>query len=113
MKRLSFLFLLIVFLGSGSSSEGEAAQGDLKKGKALYFTHCVECHGPDGQGHGSWPFSPSPADLTAPSIQEKSDYALWKSVHEGVPNSAMGSWKWVLSDREEAHLLTYVQSLAP
>ena len=113
MKTLSLFFMVSIFAGTSIASEACAAQGDLKKGKALYFIHCVECHGPDGQGNGSWPFSPSPADLTAPSIQEKSDYALWKSVHEGVPNSAMGSWKWVLSDREEAHLLTYVQSLVP
>ncbi len=111
MNTLSQFIMFSVFIGILCVSEGNAAQGDLIKGKALYFIHCVECHGPDGQGNGTWPFSPSPADLTAPSIQKKSDYALWKSVHEGVTNSAMGSWKWVLSDTEEAHILTYVQSL--
>ena len=112
MKTLFFLIILSAALGSVGTFDGRAAQGDLKKGKALYFIHCVECHGPDGKGNGAWPFSPSPPDLTAPSIQGKSDYVLWKSVHEGVPNSAMGSWKWDLSDREEAHLLIYIQSLA-
>lgn len=106
------MFMFCVGMGSVPFSEGNAAQGDRKMGKALYFTHCVDCHGPNGKGSGSWPFYPPPADLTARRIQEKSDYALWKSVHDGVPNSAMGSWKWVLSDKEEAHLLTYVQSLA-
>ncbi len=109
MKNLVFFFIFVT--ASGLFSEGHSAQGDLKKGKDLYFLHCVECHGPEGNGNGAWPFSPSPTDLTTPRVQEKSDYALWKSVHDGVKDSAMGGWKWVLSDREEAHLLTYVQSL--
>ena len=111
MKFLSLCVMLSVCLGSVHVSQVQAAQADLKKGKALYFTHCVDCHGPDGKGKGSWPFSRSPADLTAPNIQEKSNYELWESVHDGVPDSAMGSWKWVLSDREELHILTYIQSL--
>ena len=111
MKILFCLFMLSMILGVGYNSQGRAAQGDLKKGKTLYFIYCVECHGPHGKGNGSWPFSPPPVDLTLPIIQQKSDYALWKSLHDGVPNSAMVSWKWVLTDREEAHLLAYVQSL--
>ena len=111
MKVHSLFITLSVLVGIFCVLEGNAAQGDLKKGKALYFTHCVDCHGPDGKGKGSWPFSRSPADLTAPNIQEKSNYELWESVHDGVPDSAMGSWKWVLSDREELHILTYIQSL--
>ena len=112
MNTLSQFIMLSVFIGNFCGSEGIAAQGDLKKGKALYGKYCEKCHGADGKG-GYLQFDPPTADLTAPDIQKKSDYALWESIHQGVVNRTMGSWKWVLSDEEGAHLLTYVQSLVP
>lgn len=54
MKSLSLCVMLSVCLESVHVSQGQAAQGDLKKGKALYFTHCVDCYGPDDKGNGSW-----------------------------------------------------------
>ena len=110
MKTLSLFIILSLGLGSVGISDGTAAQGDLRKGKALYGRYCEGCHGADGKG-GFLQSDPPAADLTAQDIQQKSDYALWESIHQGVVNRAMGSWKWVLSDEEGAHLLTYVQSL--
>ena len=92
--------------------EALATKSDTKKGKALYMKHCAVCHGPSGLGDGYLLFDPPVADLTSPAIQGKSDDELWHSVHDGVSNTAMGTWKFVLSDREISLVLAYVRSLA-
>ena len=84
----------------------------LKKEKTLYMKHCEVCHGPNGKGDGYLFFDPPVANLTSPEIQKKSDEELWHSVHDGVSNTAMGTWKFVLTDAEISLVLSYVRSLA-
>jgi len=115
MSFLLKVFIIIVmafphFLYSG---EMLAVMGDVQKGQALYVKHCAVCHGPEGKGDGYLLFNPPVADLTSPEIQKKSDYELWRSVHEGASNTAMGTWKWALSEKEIVMVLAYVRSLAP
>ena len=89
-----------------------AVERDLEGGKALFKKHCVVCHGSEGKGDGYTLFNPPVADLSSPDIQKKTDFELWQSIHDGLPNTAMGTWKWVLSNAEAAHVLAYVRSLA-
>lgn len=112
MKRFFILFMslvLVLFLIPGMSL---AEEGDFKEGRALYLKHCKVCHGSGGKGDGYTHFNPPVADLTASKIQKKSDKELWESIHMGVSNSAMGMWRFVLSDEEIALVLGYVRSLA-
>ena len=113
MKFFSGLFIITLALALSSlEQEAVAVERDLEKGKALYVKHCAVCHGAEGKGDGYTQFDPPVADLTSPDIQKKSDAELWRSVHEGVSNTAMGTWKLVLSDEEIAMVLAYVRSLA-
>jgi len=57
--------------------------------------------------------SPPVADLTSPVVQGKLDARLFKSVHDGQPNTAMGAWREALSDGEIWDALAYVRTLAP
>ena len=112
MKRFLGLFIvlaLLVFLLPGGAL---AEEGDLKKGMTLYLKHCKVCHGPEGKGDGYTLFNPPVADLTSSKIQKKSDKELWESIHMGISNTAMGMWRFVLSDEEIALVLGYVRSLA-
>lgn len=112
MKRPFVLIIglvLLVFLLPGASF---AEEGDLKAGRTLYLKHCKVCHGPEGKGDGYTLFNPPVADLTSSKIQKKSDKELCESIHLGVSNTAMGMWRFVLSDEEIAHVLGYVRSLA-
>ena len=88
-----------------------AGQEDVAKGKALYDTHCAVCHGKEGKGDGYTLLDPPPADLTSKTIQKKSNEELWHEVHDGIPNTAMGTWKFALSDEEITMALTYVRTL--
>lgn len=102
------LVLLLFLLPGWSFAEG----GDLKKGRTLYLKHCKVCHGAEGKGDGYMLFNPPVADLTSSNIQKKSDKELWASIHMGVSDTAMGMWRFVLSDEEIALVLGYVRSLA-
>jgi mono/diheme cytochrome c family protein len=102
------LVLLVFLLPVGSFAE----EGNLKEGRTLYLKHCKICHGPEGKGDGYMLFNPPVADLTSSKIQKKSDKELWTSIHMGVSDTAMGMWRFVLSDEEIALVLGYVRSLA-
>lgn len=67
----------------------------------------MACHGRGGNGDAYRVPNPPPADLTSPAVQQKLDADLLKTIHDGRPNTAMGTWKWVLSG-EEAREVTRV-----
>jgi len=112
MKPIFSLFFVVVLLmfllPVGTFSEGR----DNDKGRTLYLKHCKICHGQEGKGDGYALFNPPVADLTASTIQNKSDKELWESIHMGVSNTSMGMWRFVLSDEEISLVLGYVRSLA-
>jgi mono/diheme cytochrome c family protein len=86
---------------------------DVLSGRVIYSTICIRCHGVDGKGDGQMKFTPPAADLTSPAIQGKLDARLFKSVHDGKPNTAMGAWREALTDDEIWDVLAYVRTLTP
>ncbi|MEK6802883.1 MAG: cytochrome c [Nitrospirota bacterium] len=102
---LSMLFAAAV--GSGSYAAG----GNVAKGKVLYTNLCIRCHGVDGKGDASMKFNPPVADLSSPAAQSKLDASLMKTIHDGRKDTAMGAWKFVLSDEEIRDVTAYVRVL--
>jgi mono/diheme cytochrome c family protein len=86
---------------------------DVLSGRVIYSTTCIRCHGVEGKGDGQMKFNPPVADLTSPAVQGKLDARLFKSVHDGKPNTAMGAWRESLTDDEIWDALAYVRTLAP
>ena len=86
---------------------------DVLSGRVIYSTICIRCHGVEGKGDGQMKFAPPVADLTSPAVQGKLDARLFKSVHDGKPNTAMGAWREALTDDEIWDVLAYVRTLAP
>ncbi|MBH0189929.1 MAG: cytochrome c, partial [Nitrospira sp.] len=74
--------------------------GDSVSGREIYVNTCIRCHGIDGTGVQSIRLVPSPADLSSPAVQNRLDGTLFRRIHEGKPNTAMGAWKHALSDEE-------------
>jgi cbb3-type cytochrome c oxidase subunit III len=92
-----------------SSSFG-TDKGNPIKGKSVYITNCINCHGTNGHGDGPMGqmLIPPAADLT--SLGEKSDKEILTTIRNGRPGTAMPSWKNDLSVQDIADVLSYVRS---
>ena len=88
-------------------------QGNMDDGKMVYETNCANCHGREGKGDGpvGQALVPPPSDLTA--TKDKSDEELLKAINNGLPGTAMPSWKGDLSMQEIQDVLAYIRSLGP
>ena len=84
--------------------------GDAVTGREIYVNTCILCHGIDGKGVGGLKFVPPPADLTSLTVQSRLDGTLFRRIHDGKPNTAMGAWKHALSDEEIWDVLAYVRT---
>lgn len=84
--------------------------GDAVSGREIYVNTCILCHGIDGKGVRGLTFVPPPADLTSPEVQNRLDGTLFRRIHDGKPNTAMGAWKHALSDEEIWDVLAYVRT---
>jgi mono/diheme cytochrome c family protein len=85
--------------------------GDPVSGREIYVNTCIRCHGIDGKGAMGIQLVPPPADLTSSDVQNRLDGTLFRRIHEGKPNTAMGAWKHSLSDEEIWDVLAYVRTL--
>ena len=84
--------------------------GDPVSGREIYVNTCIRCHGIDGKGALGIKLAPPPSDLTSSAVQNRLDGALFRRIHEGKPNTAMGAWKYNLSDEEIWDVLAYVRT---
>ena len=86
-----------------------------ERGKALFATHCVVCHGASGAGDGpaAYLLSPRARDFTRGSFKVRStatgslptDGDLFRTLTRGMPGTAMPQWehlpeadRWALVD---------------
>jgi cytochrome c oxidase cbb3-type subunit 2 len=88
----------------------------LEEGKAIFIRECMVCHGDAGTGGGPYAegLQPSPPDfsdgsygsLSNPSYTD-ADY-FWR-ISEGLPWSAMPSWKLRYSEEDRWKLVYYIR----
>jgi mono/diheme cytochrome c family protein len=57
----------------------------LARGKALYETHCLPCHGAEGHGDGpvGKKYTPTPMNLTFDYVQQQADGQLYYTITRG------------------------------
>jgi mono/diheme cytochrome c family protein len=91
-----------------STIGSDAGERNLARGKNLYEKYCLACHGPLGRGDGAVQFDPPVADLTSSEVLTKPDSRLLQSIHEGRPNTAMDTWKRVMSEEATRDVLAYI-----
>ena len=114
-SRVRFSFALavsfILTISFGVACQTLTTDPFVSEGQRIYKAQCIASHGPVGQGDGYVLFTPPVADLTSEHIQKKLDAEIFRSIHQGSRNTAMGSWRLVLSDEETAEVIEYVRQL--
>ena len=86
-----------------------AQTGDAKKGKDLYASKCVTCHGDKGEGKPAIAkmFNVTMLALTSKEVQSKSDADLAKVITEGK-----GKMKPVtVTQTEAADIVAYLKTM--
>jgi putative copper resistance protein D len=108
---LAPIFLLSVGWSCVAQTAAPPDDTTLARGKAVFEQRCAPCHGAQGRGDG-YPFlKPPPADLTAFAVRNKTDADLLITIRHGHPDTAMGSWRFALTEKEVWDVLAYVRTL--
>lgn len=107
---LTCAMMAVVWSGEHSAL---AAGGDAAKGKSIFQTKCVTCHGPEGKGDGplGQKLKPPAGDFQGAESKKKSPKQLRDIIENGVPKTSMVAWKTQLSEKEIDDVLAYVESL--
>ncbi len=112
MKKLLLAACLLAF-GSAASAEGDA-----KRGKALYEVYCTQCHGVNGNGKGvnAAYMSVMPRDHTdTKEMTARTDEELFKVVKLGgksINKSVlMPAWGRNLSDDDIHALVAHLRNM--
>jgi mono/diheme cytochrome c family protein len=82
-----------------------------KKGKKVFQSNCVVCHGDAGKGDGPGgkALNPKPADLTSDLVQGQTDGEIFWKITNG--RGAMVKWEPVISEEQRWDLVNYIRSL--
>ncbi len=90
-----------------------AAAGDAAKGKSIYQSKCVMCHGPEGKGDGplGQKVKPPATNFSSAESKKKSPEELQTTIENGVPKTAMMAWKKQLNEAEIQDVVAYVLTL--
>jgi len=119
IKRVALIIGLLIGIAGLGVASGiglkdlpiSAKERDAVSGREIYVNTCIKCHGIDGKGAMGIQLAPPPADLTSDSVQNRLDATLFKRIHDGKPNTAMGAWKYSLSDAEIWDVLAYIRTM--
>ncbi len=134
-RRLGFLsFAVLVGVAPASAKVDErgydivpvepvkASAEDVQRGKALYDSWCVQCHGADGNGQGTMAdrVFPRPRDFTSGVYklrhtmagQLPTDADLFDTISKGMPGTSMPAWQGALTDAEIRQLVAYVKTFS-
>ena len=100
--------------GNGAPSNPVPAdEASLARGKQLFLTHCITCHGAEGKGNGSvaaFFTKKKPADLTSPAIQSKNDGTIFLTISNGF--GFMPALNENFTVRERWDIVNFVRALA-
>jgi mono/diheme cytochrome c family protein len=85
----------------------------IARGKAVYFTFCAQCHGPnyDGNGTVGQSFMPLPTDFRTSAVQTQPVGELFKSVSYGIPGGRQPPLETTIPIDDRWSVVAFVKSL--
>lgn len=106
-----FRSLAVVFLVAGAVAYAvpmSFAAGKKSEGARIFGEHCSTCHGMQGKGYAALktPNFTDPAWQAAHTNKELQD-----AIEDGVPGTAMVSFKGKLSKQQQEAVFKYIRSL--
>jgi copper transport protein len=93
----------------------EATAASITQGRDIYEQHCLQCHGPTGEGDGPVGLTlvPPPANLQVHMVPGvHSDGQIFEWISNGVPETPMPAFGNALTETERWHLINYIRTLA-
>lgn len=93
----------------------------VERGAQLYQSNCLECHGPQGQGHPAWGQNEGefvvapPLDGSGPSVK-RTKPELLAVIKQGVQKKGqpvMPGWQGRMSEQDMEDILLWLQSMWP
>ncbi|PWU19083.1 MAG: hypothetical protein C5B49_06285 [Bdellovibrio sp.] len=124
VREVALLMVLVAHspamaAGKENENKGGATKkyepGDAVKGKEVYKTACLTCHGETGDGLGPAGkyLTPKPRNFVKDKFKEgDSEEAIFKTVTNGLPGSpTMAAFKETLKDEDRRNVAAYVRSL--
>jgi mono/diheme cytochrome c family protein len=85
----------------------------LDEGKHTFIRECMVCHGDSGRGDGPYAerLQPSPPDFGDGSYGDYTDSDYFWRISEGLPWSAMPTWKLQYSEEDRWKLVHYLRAI--
>lgn len=84
---------------------------DPDKGRTIFRSNCIQCHGEkgDGQGPRAYFIKPKPRNfISEDSARALNRPKIYKAVHDGLRGSVMPAWSKVLKEQEMVNVAEYV-----
>lgn len=86
----------------------EADEASLERGREIYESSCLKCHGEEGRGDG--PSATNPVDFREEFVVELSDGEIFYLITNGVEGADMWAFNF-LDEDQRWHLVNYIRSL--
>ncbi len=113
IKTLSTVVALVIgifaFAGIGTSVSTTGLTGEAVSSRALYRTHCAECHGNDGRSNTKRGRETEATDLTAPEVKDDPHDKVVRIITNGKGD--MPGFKGKLSSGQIASIARYIKNL--
>lgn len=116
LVAICVLLLGITWTGPAKSNSQsnpiKMTSASVATGQSLFAQNCVPCHGQNGFGDGplAATLNPPPADFHARHLDDHTDLQLFLWIQNGIPGTAMPSFKSKLTNDEIWNLINFVRS---
>jgi len=102
--------ILAVAAGDGAVNPNDVAM--VERGKGVYTTNCLTCHGADlrGDGPAGAGMQPPPADFSQPHTMVHSDEDMVYWIENGKQGTAMPAFGSKLSDQDVRDVLAFIKN---
>ncbi len=83
----------------------------LARGREMYDTHCIVCHGAQGRGNGpvGQKFVPQPMELNLDYVQLQPDGQLFYTISHG--SLAMPFYRQAIAAEDRWHLVNFIKEV--